>query len=435
MSLYVGIDLGTSGCRACAIDDSGQSVAITSQDWPAPHHSNEHSEQDPLIWWETVLSVLEQLLEKIPANNVRAIAVDGTSSTLLITDHKGNPLGPALMYDDSRSHEEADFLAHCLHEECTPDPVPPQQTACLSASSSLSKLLYLYKRNKHARYALHQADWISGQLSGHFGISDENNCLKLGYDPVNRCWPDWLDKTGIPLALFPEPKIPGSEIGTACKTITNKLGLPVGTKIIAGTTDSTAAFLATGANKTGEAVSSLGSTLVIKVISEQPVFAPEYGVYSHRLGDQWLIGGASNTGGAVLLKYFSLEQLEEMTPELKPEQPTGLDYYPLLKVGERFPNNDRSLEPQLTPRPDSDLLFFQGMLEGMAKIEADGYQLLEKLGAPYPIRIFSVGGGAVNTAWKKIRENLLGIPLVTSRHQDAAYGAALLACKKLVFNK
>ena len=427
MNLFIGIDLGTSGCRAIAINDANESVAKTSEGWPPPNRTNDHSEQKPQLWWKTVLSVLEQLLEKIPADSVRAIAVDGTSSTLLLADQEGKPLGPALMYDDSRSHEEADFLTCCLRRECAPDPVPPQQTACLSASSSLAKLLYLYNRNRHARYALHQADWVSGQLSGRFGISDENNCLKLGYDPVNRCWPDWLDKTGIPLALFPEPKVPGSEIGTVCETVSKKLGLPADTKIIAGTTDSTAAFLATGANKIGEAVTSLGSTLVIKVLSDKPVYAPEYGVYSHRLGNQWLIGGASNTGGAVLLKYFSLKQLEEMTPELKPGQPTGLDYYPLLKTGERFPVNDPALKPQLTPRPEDDLIFFQAMLEGLAKIEVDGYRLLKKLGAPYPTRVFSVGGGAINTAWRKIRENLLDIPLVSSQYQDAAYGAALLA--------
>ncbi|MGB7932431.1 MAG: FGGY-family carbohydrate kinase, partial [Gammaproteobacteria bacterium] len=79
------------------------------------------------------------------------------------------------------------------------------------------------------------------------------------------------------------------------------------------------------------------------------------------------------------------------------------------------------------PRPADDAVFFQGLLEGMAAIERRGYRLLEKLGAPYPLRVHSIGGGAANAAWRAIRENLLGIPVDLAEHQDAACGAALLA--------
>jgi sugar (pentulose or hexulose) kinase len=63
----------------------------------------------------------------------------------------------------------------------------------------------------------------------------------------------------------------------------------------------------------------------------------------------------------------------------------------------------------------------------MAAIERRGYRLLEELGAPYPLRVHSVGGGADNAAWRTIRETLLGVPVDVAGHQDAAYGAALLA--------
>ena len=76
-------------------------------------------------------------------------------------------------------------------------------------------------------------------------------------------------------------------------------------------------------------MTSLGSTLVLKLVSDRPVFSPAHGVYSHRLGDLWLTGGASNSGGAVLAQYFSADELRALTPLLKPDVPTGLDYYPL----------------------------------------------------------------------------------------------------------
>jgi hypothetical protein len=104
-----------------------------------------------------------------------------------------------------------------------------------------------------------------------------------------------------------------------------------------------------------------------------------------------------------------------------------LHFYPLPGPGERFPRNEPNLAPRLTPRPDDDALFLQGLLEGLAAIEWAGYRLLARLGAPYPSRVWTAGGGAANLAWTAIRARLVGVPVVRARHSEAAYGAALLA--------
>ncbi len=101
----------------------------------------------------------------------------------------------------------------------------------------------------------------------------------------------------------------------------------------------------------------------------------------------------------------------------------------LLSKGERFPVRDPELAPRLTPRPASEAVFFQAILESLAGIERRGYRLLADLGAPYPKQVLSVGGGAGNLAWQKIRRDRLGIPVRCAQHQEAAYGAALLALR------
>jgi sugar (pentulose or hexulose) kinase len=243
-------------------------------------------------------------------------------------------------------------------------------------------------------------------------------------------WPDWIKQLGIPQQLLPNVVAPGTPIGSIDKDIATQFNLPQNTRIVAGTTDSTASFIATGANNVGEAVTALGSTLVLKVISEQPVFSAAHGVYSQPLISngklQWLVGGGSNSGGNVLRQYFSLDQLTQMSEQLQPDVPTGLDYYPLPGPGERFPINDAQLEPRLEPRPDNDVIFFQAMLEGIAQIEADGYCLLAELGAPYPVSVRSTGGGAKNAAWTAIRKQLLKTEMLPARHTEAAFGTALL---------
>ena len=413
--LYLGIDLGTSGCRSVVIDADGVSLAQSDVALPAPLRDGAAVTQAPALWWPAVCECIRRVTAQVDATAIRALAVDGTSGTLLLADEHGEPLGPALMYNDGRAQAEAQRIAT----------VAPPQCAAHGASSALAKLLHLLPRPE-ARYALHQADWIVGKLTGQWGVSDENNCLKLGYDPVGKCWPAWLASLIDDNTLLPKVVKPGTPIASIDSRAARQLGLSTDTVVVAGTTDSTAAFIATGAQQVGEAVTSLGSTLVMKVISSAPIFAPEYGVYSQPLGDFWLAGGGSNSGGAVLLHYFTPDELTEMTPKLQPDRPTGLDYYPLLTAGERFPVLDPNLPPRLTPHPDDDVQFFQAMLEGMAGIEQRAYQLLQALGAPYPTSVRSAGGGAANNNWTHIRQRRLKVPMLTPAHQDAAYGAAQL---------
>ncbi|MCG6859803.1 MAG: FGGY-family carbohydrate kinase, partial [Chromatiaceae bacterium] len=273
---------------------------------------------------------------------------------------------------------------------------------------------------------LHQADWILGILSGRFGISDWNNCLKLGLDPQTVRWPQWLSSLGLEEVVLPRVVAPGTALGRVSRTAAKETGLSERTLVLAGTTDSRAAVVATGVARPGEAVTCLGSTLVLKVLGTVPVTAPQFGVYSHRFGGHWLIGGASNSGGAALRKYFDDGQIRRLSETLDPDSPTGLDYYPLPARGERFPINDSTLSPRLSPRPEDDGRFLQGLLEGIAQIEADGYRRLQTLGAPAPSAVLTTGGGAENSKWSEIRKRLLGVPVTPAEHQEAAFGAALI---------
>jgi sugar (pentulose or hexulose) kinase len=414
--LFLGIDIGTGGVRACAIDADAKIVGIATTTLASPRQDGEAIDQEPALWWDAVAETLGKL--SVDCGAIQRISVDGTSGTLLLADSEGKPLTPGLMYNDARAGAEAAKIGG----------IAPAESGAHGRSSALAKLLHLLARgDDKAQHALHQADWIAGRLAGRFDGSDENNALKLGYDPVTQRWPDWLDKLGVPRALLPQVRVPGAEIGPIDPAMARRLGLSPSIRIHAGTTDGVAAFIATRASSPGDAVTSLGTTLVVKLLAEKPVFAADLGIYSHRLGDRWLAGGASNTGGAALLAHFSAAELEAMTPKLKPSQPTGLDYYPLPKPGERFPIADPNLPPRVTPRPADDVTFFQGLLEGVAAIEAMAYRRLGELGAPALRRVISIGGGAKNAAWSEIRHRLLGVPVTVAEQTEASYGAALLA--------
>ena len=422
--LRIGIDFGTSGCRAVALDRADRVRALARVPLPAPNRSGAAVEQDPEVWREALVEVVRTLVAQLDGAPVSGLAIDGTSGTLLLCADDGTPLTPALLYNDARAEAEGAAI----------DAVAPADSPARGAGSALARLLWL---RRHALPAgatariQHQADWLAGLLIGRFDLSDDNNVLKLGRDPVADDWPPWLrqllDAEGIPAAWLPQVRRPGTVLGTLAPAMAARLGLPDGVRIAAGTTDSTATVRAAGATAPGDAVTILGSTLVLKVIGDTPVADADAGVYSQPFGDHWLVGGASNSGGAVLRQHFDDTALAALEACLAPQRPTGLDYYPLPAPGERFPHNDPRLEPRLTPRPDDDARFLQGMLEGIAVIEAEGYRRLAELGAPRPRRILTLGGGARNAAWTAIRRRLLGVEVTPVLEVEAAAGTATLA--------
>jgi sugar (pentulose or hexulose) kinase len=414
MTLSLGIDFGTSGVRAVAIDDEASVVAEAKYAFEAQLTATATN-------WQTALFCL---IEQIPAalrREIGAIAIDGTSSTVLLCNADGLVIDPPLLYNDARGVAVMDKLHQIA---------PPNHTV-ISATSSLAKLLWWQEvsgKRQEAIYFLHQADWLAFLLHGQLGISDYHNALKLGYDVEQLCYPAWL--TDLPLMpLLPLVLVPGTPVGHVTAEIAHRFGLRRDCLVCAGTTDSIAAFLASGARSPGEAVTSIGSTLVLKLLSHNRVEDSRFGVYSHRLGDLWLTGGASNTGGAVLRQFFTDAQLQEFSKQIDANKESQLDYYPLTKPGDRFPINDPQLQPRLEPRPDDSVEFLHGLLESMARIEAHGYQLLQKLGATALSHVYTAGGGAKNPTWTRIRARHLQVPTIPPVHTAAAYGTALLAMR------
>ncbi|MCY7392603.1 MAG: FGGY-family carbohydrate kinase [Leptolyngbyaceae cyanobacterium CAN_BIN12] len=420
MSLYLGIDFGTSGARAAVIDQEMRLCVQVSQRFASvePHKQATH-------WQDVLFGLICQIPEDIRAQ-IQAIAIDGTSSTVLLCDGAGVPLDAPILYNDVRASSALANLQSFFDQANLQG--APGQDVVLSATSSLVKLLWWKQQPVYsqARYLLHQADWLAFLLHGQLGISEYHNCLKLGYDVSRLEYPSWMAGLDV-MPLLPEVRSPGSFIGNIITAIADQLGLPTDCQICIDTTDSIAAFLASGVTEIGEAVTSLGSTLVLKLLSATPVTNGTYGIYSHRLGDRWLVGGASNTGGAVLQQFFTSQELLELSPQIPVQQESPLKYYPLTQPGDRFPVNDPALLPCLEPRPANPIDFLHGLLESMARIEAQGYQLLQELGATPLERVYTAGGGAANSAWTAIRGRQLQVPVLVPPNIEAAYGTARLA--------
>ncbi|PUZ69345.1 hypothetical protein GQ55_2G100500 [Panicum hallii var. hallii] len=418
--LFLGIDFGTSGARYALIDRQG---AIHSEGKRAYAPVG-----DAAGWASSWRAALFQLLGDIPPAHrpsISSISIDGTSATTLIVDSETGEL----------------LAGPFLYNESFPDALPavesiaPANHTVCSASSTLCKLVSWWNTagsdgtgSGSAAVLMHQSDWLLWLLHGQYGVSDYNNALKVGYDPEADAYPSWL--MAQPYSrMLPSVMAPGAPIAAVRDDVRSQYGLSKECVVCTGTTDSIAAFLAARTAGPGRAVTSLGSTLAVKLVSEARVDDARFGVYSHRLDDAWLVGGASNTGGAVLRQLFTDDQLVALSRDIDPAAASPLDYYPLPRKGERFPVSDPDMAPRLQPRPESDAEYLHGILESIARIEAKGYSLLRELGATAVEEVFTAGGGAQNEKWTTIRERVLGVPVRKAEQTEAAYGAALLALK------
>jgi D-ribulokinase len=410
--LGLGVDLGSSGLRVALIDASGTVLAQEASTYPG-------SFVDPQAWRAGVITLCSCLPPEL-RRRVAAIAVDGTSGTVLLCRQDGS-LAPG-----------ASALALPYHQACPAQAAaaarlvgaPAASSPAATASGSLARALTLLETAVDGPWLLrHQADWLMGWLLGDWRWGEEGNNLRLGWDLQAGAWLGSIAAQPWSEAL-PQICASGSRLGVLSRAAAASLGLGAWVQVVAGSTDASAAVLAADP-QSGDGVTVLGTTLALKQFAPQPILAP--GVSCQRLAGQWLLGGASNAGAGVLRRFFNDAQLAELSRQIDPRHSSGLKLRPLPRPGERFPVDDPALPPILEPRPVSDALYLHGLLEGLARIERDGWRRLQRLGAPPIRRVISLGGGARNPQWRAIRQRLLGVPVLNRPEASAAHGMARLA--------
>ena len=457
--LFLGLDFGTSGARCVAVDARGDAVAETSAKYPPIVDGGKGGDGIPTGGWaEAWRGALWSLLDDLPVDvreRVVSVAVDGTSGTALVVNgDDGSVVYPPMLYNEKRD-DAVDAIAG----------VAPEGHTTRSASSALCKLHSWWFETEGGKKAsanaavppgesvpvanpklLHHADWVAYLLHGVVGVTDHNNALKLGFDPGlgngenerTGAYPDWILRQPY-AAMLPMTCLAPGTVAGACVTTEAKKRFPNAerVRVVAGTTDSVAAFAAARCSDCGDCVTSLGSSLALKLVSETRVDDAAAGVYSHRLCGKWLVGGASNLGGWLLRSHFDDDELVKLTAELRDDSVSDaakktilseLDYFPGVLMGFGL-SVEEATKRLCSDRPESDAEFLRAILSSVARVEARSYDTLVSMGASHaPKRVFTAGGGARNDFWSSLRsEAMNGVFVAKSPFTEAAYGTALLA--------
>jgi len=405
-AVFVGLDLGTQSVRALAVSATGELLGRGSHPLTSRRDGVRH-EQDPEAWWTALTAATREALSDIPPGRVRGVATCGTSGTIVLVASDGQAVGPALMYDDARATEQARRLD-------------------MASSWALPKLAWLIDQRADGVRLAHQPDVVTRRLVGHDVPTDSSHALKTGYDLVADAWPPAL-RTEYG-GLLPDVVRAGSQLGVVCPQAAVQTGLPAGTPVIAGMTDGCAAQIAAGALREGAWNSVLGTTLVLKGVSAQPIHDPQGIVYCHRSPDgQWLPGGASSSGAGILSTTFPGRELDELTRLAAGHERTGVLAYPLVGRGERFPFVAPDAEAFLVGQPADEGEHFAALLHGLAFVERLCFEYLRLLGAPTDGELSLTGAATRNSHLNQLRADVLERQVRLVDNAESAYGMAILA--------
>lgn len=419
--------MATAAVRTVAACPDGHILARAQTAIPAPSNPRPGCyEQDVGTWWPAVAAALRLLTTQLgpAASSVVALSVCATSGTVALLDAGGQPMGPALMYNDQRAVAEAAMAQEAGGERWH------RLGLHIQPSFGLAKLAWLVRHAAGAPgRACHPPDLVLSHLTGHVAAADWSHALKSGYDPERGEWAEEaMTALRIPPGALPQVRRPTEEAGRLDRAAAKATGLPAGCVIRLGMTDGCAAQVATGGASPGAAVSVLGTTLVLKTAGPVPIGDPSGAVYSHRHpGGWWLPGGASSTGAGALAEWFPGRDLAALDVAVGRHGPARTICYPLVGKGERFPFAAAEAEGFSLGEPRDEVARYRAILEGVAFLERLGYERLAALGAAPPRAVSACGRASTSRPWNRIRAAVLGVPLVEVPGGSTALGACILA--------
>ena len=419
-AIALGVDLATAGGRCVAIDMStGAVLARAERPLPSPVRTAGGQSRQRAAYGEVTLALVDEVTRALgpAARTVRAISITGTSGTVVPTDPAGTPVAPARLYDDTQA---VAALGH----------------ARVGSAPTLGRARLLVEETPKA-YVLTSADVAQAALAGRIVAGDTSHWLKAGLDLAARDLdPALLETLHLARHLLPDLVVPGTVIGTMDRSASSRMGLPADVRLIAGMTDGCTAQISTGAVHPGDTMGVLGTTLVLKGVSEHPAATADGAVYSHLApNDRYWPGGASNSGGGVLAAEFGPDGPITFDAAAGARGPASIVRYPLARPGERFPIADLSMPNLATGSAADETDAYRAALEGVALVERLGLERLASLGV-VSRRHTLTGGGSRSELWNGIRAALVGPAIsdagpgqgvVHVEGSGSAVGAAILA--------
>ena len=448
MSL-LGIDVGSSSCKAVAFDLDGVVLARAERPYsasrPVPGHVVIRSE----VFWEAVVDVTRQVAELVREDPIEALAVSSHGETFVPVDGAGVAVGPAIMNADNRAVEQAAWWEGAFGRErlyeLTGLPLHPM--------FAVPKIMWLrdFEPDVFGRATrfLSVADYVLLQM-GVPPVTDYSLASRtMAFDISKKRWsPDLLDAAGLSVEQFGEPRPSGEVVGKLSAQVAQLLGLAPGTIVALGGHDQPCAALGSGIIAPGEASDSAGTYECLAVVSDSPcnserALSYNLNSYCHVVPGAYITLAFFPSGVAVrwFVEQFCFEdserarEVETSVYDVLQERvgalgsgPTGLCITPHL-VGACNPYWDpraTGIVIGITPEVTRHHVY-KAIFEGIACEFAINVGVLEEIAGDIACVRIS-GGGASSHFSVQLRADLAGKPIRTLHTREAVcQGAAILA--------
>ena len=443
-SIYLGIDFGTGGCKITAISEEGLLVGEASTEDPTEFAHPGWSEQKPDDWYAAMLASLDKLRQdKLDFSGIRAISFDGSTHNAVLLDEQMKPLRKTIMWTDQRSTEECAFLRKEYGERIF-------QTAYQMPAPTwtLPQMMWLKKHEpevlKKTRHLLFVKDYVRYLVTGN-AVTDYIEAQgTLFFDMAKMAWSEELVAlAGLSMDALPELVKPTDLVGYVTAKAAEETGIPKGTPVVCGTSDSAVEDYGAGAIEPGDCIVKLATAGNVNVMTSAPHPFKTTLTYSHVVPGMWYTVSATNAA-ALCQRWFrdtfcesekydakhlatsAFELMNRMAEDSAPGA-NGVVFHPYLQ-GERSPYWDAKLRASFTGVSISSTRgdFIRALLEGVAYSLRDCFGTIEEMKLPVK-RIFLIGGGARGRLWSEIVCNVFNLPVSVPTPGDASFGTALLA--------
>ena len=443
-SIFLGIDFGTGGCKVTAISEDGVLQGEASTEYVTEFAHPGWSEQNPADWYAAMCASLKKLRDNgLDFRKIRAVAFDGSTHNAVLLDEHMTPLRKTIMWTDQRSTEECAELkrerGEAIFRTAYQMPAP---------TWTLPQMMWLRKHEgkvlKKTRHVLFVKDYVRYLVTGHAATDYIEAQGTLFYDMAKQEWADDLvELSGLDRKALPELIKPADAVGKVTAKAAAETGLPEGTVVVCGTSDSAVEDYGAGAVEPGDCIVKLATAGNVNVMTAEPHPFPTTLTYSHVIPGMWYTVSATNAAALCQrwfrdtfcqsekaeaqrlgVKAFALmdRQAEQSAPGSG-----GVMFHPYLQ-GERSPYWDPKLRSSFTGVSISSTKgdFIRALFEGVAYSLRDCFGTIEEMKLPVN-RIFLIGGGARGKLWSEIVCNVFDLPLQVPTPGDASFGTALLA--------
>lgn len=432
--LYIGIDLGTSAVKLLLMDENCNIKKTVSKEYPLFFPAPKWSEQNPEDWFHQTVAGIGELVSECDRSKIAGISFAGQMHGLVAVDINGNVIRPAILWNDGRATEEANYLNQTVGKDNL-----SEYTANIAfAGFTAPKILWMKKHEPDNFAKINKImlpkDYLAYRFTGKFStdMSDASGTLLL--DVKNRCWSDEMLKIcGITENMLPKLFESYEVVGVIKKELAEELDLPCSVKIIAGAGDNAAAAIGTGTVGEGQCNISLGTSGTVFISSSEFCVDESNILHSfvHADGGYHLMG--CMLSAAQCNKWWNEEILK--TGDFEDEQKNILRlgdnrvFFAPYLMGERSPHNDPNVRAAfigMTPDTTREDMT-QAVLEGVAFGLRDSLEAARKLGKKIE-KTKICGGGAKSWLWRKIIANVLNLKVERLKTEEGpAIGAAILA--------